>query len=47
MEEWQKEISIEESIKNREKVCIILPLSLPAWGMHILTFKNFIGTTGS
>jgi hypothetical protein len=41
----RKEISIEESIKNRENVCILLPLSLPAWGMHTQTFKIFTYTT--
>jgi hypothetical protein len=31
-----KEISIEESIKNREKVCTLLPSCLPSWG-HVHT----------
>jgi hypothetical protein len=35
-----KEISIDESIKNREKVCTLLPSSLPSRGMYILTFQN-------
>jgi aspartokinase-like uncharacterized kinase len=41
-----KEISIKESIKNREKVCILLPSSFPAPSMHILTFKIYTCTTG-
>jgi hypothetical protein len=36
----RKEISIEESIKNRENVCTLLPLSLPLRGMYILTSEN-------
>jgi hypothetical protein len=38
----RKEISIEESIKNREKVCTLLPSSLPSRGMYILTLKKFL-----
>jgi hypothetical protein len=33
-----KEISIKKSIKNREKVCTLLPLTLPSRGTCILTF---------
>jgi hypothetical protein len=40
LEEGRKELSIEESINNREKVCALLPSSLPLRGMYILTFKK-------
>jgi hypothetical protein len=36
-----KELSIEEYIKNREKVCTLLPSSLPSRDMFILNFNLY------